>query len=115
MANLLASLVAQRVGTDRATTPWIFPGRPWDQPISATMLRTRLAVLGMSTHAARTAALFQLAVELPAAVLARCLGLDISSAVTWQRTASGDWHSYAARVAGGSAASSSGPTSIRIK
>jgi hypothetical protein len=45
------------------------------------MLRTRLATLGMSTHAARTAALFQLAVELPAAVLARCLGIDISSAV----------------------------------
>ena len=37
----------------------------------------------------RTAALFQLAVDLPAAVLARCLGIDISSAVAWQRAAAG--------------------------
>ncbi|BCB88734.1 hypothetical protein Psuf_060470 [Phytohabitans suffuscus] len=41
---------------------------------------------------ARTAALFQLAVELPAGILARCLGIDISSAVAWQRAAAGDWH-----------------------
>jgi hypothetical protein len=46
------------------------PGRPWTQPISACALRTRLAGMGMST---RTAALLQLAVDLPAAVLARCL------------------------------------------
>jgi hypothetical protein len=31
-------------------------------------------------------------------VLARCLGIDISSAVAWQRAASGDWHQYAGRI-----------------
>jgi hypothetical protein len=98
MAVLFSRLSAERAGTDRATTPWIFPGRPWTQPISADMLRKRLKGLGMGVHAARTAAMFQLAVELPAAVLARCLGIDISSAVAWQRTASGDWHAYAARL-----------------
>jgi hypothetical protein len=64
------------------------------------MLRKRLTAMGMSTHAARTAALFQLAVDLPAGLLARCLGIDISSAVDWQRAAAGDWHAYAARTAG---------------
>jgi hypothetical protein len=88
-----------RAGTELGNTLWIFPGRPWTQPISAGSLRKRLAGIGMSTRAARTAALLQLAVELPAAVLARCLGIDISSAVAWQRAAAGDWHPYAARAA----------------
>jgi hypothetical protein len=40
----------------------------------------------MSTRAARTAALFGLAVDLPAAVLVGCLG--ITSVVAWQRARS---------------------------
>jgi hypothetical protein len=36
--------------------------------------------------------------ELPAAVLARTLGLDITVAVKWQRAASGDWAAYAAEI-----------------
>jgi hypothetical protein len=63
------------------------------------MLRKRLSKAGLTARAARTAALIQLAVELPAAVLARCLGLDISSAVAWQRISAGDWHAYAGRAA----------------
>lgn len=63
------------------------------------MLRKRLSAAGLTARTARTAALIQLAVELPAAVLARCLGMDISSAVTWQRVAAGDWHAYANRAA----------------
>ncbi|GAA4580030.1 hypothetical protein GCM10023176_58930 [Micromonospora coerulea] len=77
----------------------VFPGRPWTQPISPEALRKRLSTIGVPARAARTAALFQLAVDLPAAVLARCLGIDISSAVAWQRAAAGDWHAYAARTA----------------
>jgi hypothetical protein len=51
------------------------------------------------TETRSTAALFQLATELPAAVLARTLGIDITVAVTWQRAAAGDWGAYAADVA----------------
>ncbi len=43
---------------------------------------------------ARSTALFQLATGLPAAVLARTLGIGI----TWQRAAAGDWSAYAAEV-----------------
>jgi hypothetical protein len=82
----------------RGASPWLFPGRPWTQPISATQLQRRLAAIGVPTRATRTAALTQLAIQLPAAVLARCLGIDISSAVAWQRAASGDWHQYAGRL-----------------
>jgi hypothetical protein len=42
--------------------------------------------------------LFQLAAELPAALLARMPGIRITTAVAWQRAGSGDWTSYAAGV-----------------
>ena len=50
----------------------------------------------MPIGAARSSALLQLATELPAAVIARMLGVHIKVAVEWQRAASGDWTGYAA-------------------
>jgi hypothetical protein len=47
---------------------------------------------------ARSAALFQLATDLPTAVLARMLGIHITVAVAWQRASAGDWAAYAAEV-----------------
>lgn len=43
-------------------------------------------------------ALFTLATELPAEILARMLGIHISVAVQWQRASAGDWMTYAADV-----------------
>ncbi len=40
--------------------------------------------------------MFSPAAELPAAVLARLLGIHIGVAVAWQRASSGDWTNYAA-------------------
>ncbi|MCX0247875.1 hypothetical protein [Streptomyces drozdowiczii] len=40
----------------------------------------------------------ELATELPAAALARTLGIDITVAVKLQRAAAGDWAAYAAEV-----------------
>jgi hypothetical protein len=77
---------------------WLFPGGQPGQPISAYQLRQRLAALGVTASDLRTAALFQLATELPAAILARTLGIHITVAVAWQRAASGDWTTYAADV-----------------
>ncbi|WP_179382290.1 hypothetical protein [Streptomyces sp. SA15] len=56
--------------------------------------------LGIRLAAARSTALFQLATNLPAAVLARTLGIDITVAVAVkrQRAAAGDWAAYAAEV-----------------
>ena len=70
----------------------------WAPPTSSSGWR-RAACLGVTARTAWTAALLQLAADVPADVLARCLGIDISSAVTWQRTAAGDWHPNAARIA----------------
>jgi hypothetical protein len=58
----------------------------------------RLRHLGIRSSQARSAALFQLATGLPAAVLARLLGIHITVAVAWQRASAGDWAAYAADV-----------------
>jgi antirestriction protein ArdC len=58
----------------------------------------RLRKLGIRLAETRSTALFQLAAELPAAVLARTLGIDITVAVKWQRAAVGDWGAYATDV-----------------
>ena len=58
----------------------------------------RLANLGLRPNQTRSTALFQLATEIPAAILARTLGIHTHVAVTWQRLSGGDWASYAAQL-----------------
>ncbi|MGW2370275.1 hypothetical protein ACWCZ5_32585 [Streptomyces sp. NPDC001667] len=82
----------------RADSTWLFPGGQPGRPISAWAMGERLRKLGIRLAEARSTALFQLATELPAAVLARTLGIDITVAVKWQRAAAGDWAAYAADV-----------------
>jgi hypothetical protein len=79
-------------------SPWLFPGGQPGCPVSSGHLGQRLKDLGIHPGQARSAALFQLASELPAALLARMLGIHIDVAVTWQRLSSGDWMAYAADV-----------------
>ena len=81
-----------------ATSPWLFPGGQPGRPISASYLQQRLKALGVQPRQARGTALFELAAELPAALLARMLGIDVSAATAWQRISSGDWTAYAAEV-----------------
>jgi hypothetical protein len=102
----LASLMLDLVATRRPYTvigqpgqnPWLFPGQRPGQHISADRLGQRLIALGIQPSTARSSALFTLAAELPAAILARMLGIHIKVAVQWQQAASGDWASYAADV-----------------
>ena len=70
------------------------PGRP----ISTERLKLRLNRLGIRPNQARSTALFQLATEIPASILARTLGISVNSAVRWQQISAGDWTSYAADV-----------------
>jgi cytochrome P450 len=74
----------------------LFPGGQPGRPISPDRLTERLRQLGIYAGSARSSALFQLATELPAAVIARMLGVHIKVAVEWQRASSGDWAHYAA-------------------
>ena len=79
-------------------SPWLFPGGQPGRPIHATHLGQRLKDLGIQPGQARSTALFQLATELPAGLLARMLGIHIDVAVAWQRASAGDWMNYAADI-----------------
>jgi hypothetical protein len=102
----LAGLVRDLAGTRRGhavigapgTSPWLFPGGQPGRPISAFQLTKRLRDLGLNPAQSRSTALFDLATELPAAILARMLGIHISVAAAWQRASAGDWTTYAADV-----------------
>lgn len=100
LAGLVLELVATRRGHatlgDQGTSRWLFPGGQPGRPLSAEQLGERLRRLGLRPGQARSTALFQLATDLPAALLARLLGIHI--AVAWQRASSGDWAAYAADV-----------------
>jgi hypothetical protein len=78
--------------------PWLFPGGRPGHPLDAGRISDRLKTIGLHPRADRAAALFTLAAELPAALLARMLGISIRTAVSWQKAASGDWMAYAAAV-----------------
>jgi hypothetical protein len=102
LAGLVLHLAATRQGHattgDQGTSPWLLPGGRPGQPISPYRLNERLRQIGIRSGPARSTALFQLATELPAAILARMLGIHIDVAVAWQRASAGDWMSYAADI-----------------
>jgi len=79
-------------------SPWLFPGGRPGQHLSAFRMVERLRQLGVQPSRARSAALFQLATDLPAVILARTLGIHISVATAWQRASAGDWTDYAAEI-----------------
>ena len=103
VATLTRELTATRRGHaalgDPGTSRWLFPGGQPGRPLSADRLGERLRAIGIRPAHARSAALFQLATELPAAILARMLGIHIKVAVAWQHASAGDWTGYAADVA----------------
>jgi hypothetical protein len=98
MITLLDERRRHPVTGDVTTTHWLFPGELPGRPISGNQLSERLRRHGIRPGQSRSAALFQLATELPAAVLARLLGIHISSAIAWQRASNGDWAAYAAQI-----------------
>jgi hypothetical protein len=103
LAGLVRHVVDTRHGhaavAGHSPSPWLFPGGRPGHPISAGRMTERLRQLGIRCGQARSAALFQLATELPAALLARMLGIHIVGAVAWQRACAGDWTTYAAHLA----------------
>ena len=103
LAGLVLSLAASRHGhaalTDQGTSPWLFPGGRPGTPISASQLAHRIRAVGVHAGQGRSTAMFALAEQLPAALLAQMLGIHISAAVKWQRASAGDWTTYAADYA----------------
>ena len=72
VADLTRQLLPGKRGHAGHPSPWLFPGGQPGRPISATHLGQRLKDLGIQPGQARSTALFQLATELPAALLPAC-------------------------------------------
>jgi hypothetical protein len=102
LAELVVQLVATRKGHatvgHTGSSPWLLPGGRPGRPLGSKHLSVRLNRLGIAPRHNRSAALLQLAAELPAAVLARLLGISTYTAAAWQRIAGGDWAGYAAQL-----------------
>jgi hypothetical protein len=102
LAALIRDLAATRHGQavlgDTGTSRWLFPGGQAGRPVGPSSLAGRLQKIGIHPARDRSAALFQLATELPAAVLARTLGIHVKVAIEWQHASAGDWGNYAADV-----------------
>ncbi|MEU9165810.1 site-specific integrase [Streptomyces sp. NPDC048424] len=105
IAGLVRELTATRHrgrnkdSSTAADTPWLFPGIRPGTPLDFAGLDERLKKIGLRPRADRSTALFALAGELPAALLATLLGVTTDTAVTWQQIAAGDWTAYAADAA----------------
>ncbi len=87
-------------GTSLLSVPssWLFPGRRPGSPLTEDALGQRLHALGISPRQGRGTALFTLAADVPAAILAKTLGIHVKAAIQWQKISGGDWSTYAADV-----------------
>ncbi|HEY2576182.1 MAG TPA: hypothetical protein VGI74_07725 [Streptosporangiaceae bacterium] len=77
-------------------TTYLFPGKTAGHHLTTKHLGNELVRHGLDTRAARNTALITLATDLPAAVLAELLGLNIHTAERWTSYAKRDWTSYLA-------------------
>ena len=75
-------------------TRWLFHGRASVRPVTALAMTRQLNQHGIHLRAGRTAALVDLAGQLPPAVLASLLGLHPATADRWSRRIASDWTAY---------------------
>jgi hypothetical protein len=112
--GLVRVLVATRVGhallPGPGTSPWLFPGGRPGHHLGPSQLGKRLRAIGLHPRRGRATAPFTLAADVPAAILARTVGINIKVAVTWQHAAAGDWTAYAADISRRQPADTPDPT-----
>lgn len=75
---------------------WLFPGGNPGQHLTTENIRGQLVAIGTKPYEGRKAALFQLAAEIPAPVLAELIGTTDVNAANWARLAARDWTGYIA-------------------
>lgn len=75
---------------------WLFPGGIPGRHLVTENIRAELVAHGIRPSHARKAAMFQLAAQIPAPVLADLTGLATTTAVRWAALAARDWAQYTA-------------------
>ena len=88
------------LGGRGAPTTWLFPGQVPGRHLAVNGLVRQLGDHGIQVRISRSAALVNLATDLPAPVLADLLGMHVNTAVKWVRHAKRDWASYLAARSG---------------
>lgn len=78
---------------------WLLPGGIPGRPLTTENIRNQLVDLGIQPHTSRHAAMFQLAAEIPAPILAELVGIHINTATSWASLAARTWTSYIAERA----------------
>ena len=77
-------------------TRWLFPGRNPGSHMVTERIRNELVSHGIHPRKSRTAALFALASQIPAPVLADIAGITPNAAIRWAALAARDWSRYIA-------------------
>jgi hypothetical protein len=75
---LVATRKSGNIITASGAKPWLFLGKRPGHPIGDDALGNRLQRIGLNPRQDRSTALFSLTTELPAAMLARMLGIHIA-------------------------------------
>jgi hypothetical protein len=101
LATYVRALVAERrphprKAQIRPDPGWLFVGANPGRPISQNALAAHLRRHGVRPARHRLAALYQLASEMPAALVADLLGISPGTANTWARLAGRSWNAYPA-------------------
>jgi hypothetical protein len=103
LGDLVRELLATRRGRaasePEAASRWLFPGGIPGRPLDRGTLQRHLKAVGVDASVVRTAALFDLAADVPASILTDLVGLDPTTATRWTQAAGGDWAAYAAAKA----------------
>lgn len=99
--QLVCEQLTRRGQASYASRPdyWLFPGGIPGKHLVTENIRAQLVERGIQPRAARNAAMFQLAAEIPTPLLADILGLGATTATSWAALASRDWSQYTAQRA----------------
>lgn len=97
-AALIQALpLRRRAGTaEQLPSTWLFTGTRAGRALAPTNLGNRLRAIGIEPRRMRMAALDQLTKEIPPAMLAGVLGVNVAHTVRHTSQAGGDWARYAA-------------------
>lgn len=94
---------------------WLYPGASPGYPMTADALAERVRALGVSPSPARTTALASLAMQLPAAIISRLTGLNITAATRWADAVAASNARYGAlRLRGAHANSVASPSNSEL-
>lgn len=100
VGNLVLQLLdEQRKATSSNQDSWLYPAPRLGQPLAPRDLLARLRALGIPPTLARNTALMEMAAEMPAAVIARMLGISIDRATRWTHDAGNTRPGYATELA----------------